>query len=191
MKHIRLEKKGLRGIAIAESFRETDTTSKLAGVVMRRDFIIDGFVFGHATVEGNDATESILAMYHKLNRQDISFLLISGLIISLYNIVDIKKLWNELKIPIVGITYEESEGIEDAIKQHFPNSYESKMAQYQKLGPRIKILLHTGHDLYIRVEGCEPNEAKQLVDAFTLQGSIPEPLRVAQLLARTELDLSD
>lgn len=189
MNHIRLEKKGLRGLAIAESFRETHATSKLAGVVMRRDFVIDGFVFGHATVEGDDATESILAMYRKLNRQDISFLLVSGLIISMYNIVNIKKLWQEFQIPIVGVTYEESDGIEEAIKHHFPNSYASKIDQYRNLGPRIKIGLHTGHELYVRVEGCETNEAKRLLDALTLQGSIPEPLRVAQLLARTELDL--
>lgn len=191
MNHIRLEKKGLRGLAIAESFRETDTTSRLAGIVIRRDLVIDGFVFGHATVEGDDATESIIAMYRKLNRQDISFLIISGLIISIYNVIDIKRLWKEFKIPIIGVTYEESDGIEEAIKHHFPNSYESKITQYRKLGPRIKIGLHTGHDLYVRVEGCEPKEAKQLLDAFTLQGGIPEPLRVAQLLARTELDLTD
>lgn len=190
MNHIRLEKRGLRGLAIAESFRETDTKSKLAGIVMRRDLIIDGFVFGHATVEGDDATESVLAMYKDLNRDDISFLIISGLIISMYNIVNIKKLWDELKIPIIGVTYEESGGIEDAIKYHFPNAYESKIDQYKKLGPRIKIPLHTGHDLYVRVEGCEVREAKKLLDTFTLQGAIPEPLRVAQLLARAELDLT-
>ena len=191
MNHIRLEKKGLRGLAIAESFRETDTTSKLAGIVMRRDFIIDGFVFGHAKIEGDDSTDSILTMYNKLGRHDISFLLISGLIISMYNIVDIKKLSLESKIPVIGVTYEESSGIEDAIKHHFPDSYDSKIKQYQNLGSRTKITLHTGHDLYVRVEGCELNEAKRLLDAFTLQGSIPEPLRVAQLLARTELDLTN
>jgi endonuclease V-like protein UPF0215 family len=190
MNHIRLEKKGLRGLAVAESFRETDTTSKLAGIVMRRDFIIDGFVFGHAKIEGDDSTESILAMYHKLNRQDVSFLLISGLIISMYNIVDIKKLSKECKIPVIGVTYEESDGIEDAIKHHFPDSYDFKIKQYQNLGPRIRIALHTGYDLYVRVEGCASNEVKPLLDAFTLQGSMPEPLRVAQLLARTELDLT-
>jgi len=191
MNHIRLEKKGLRGLAIAESFRETDTTSKLAGIVMRRDFIIDGFVFGHAKIEGDDSTDSILTMYDKLGRHDISFLLISGLIISMYNIVDIKKLSVESKIPVIGVTYEESSGIEDAIKHHFPDSYDSKIKQYQNLGSRTKITLHTGHDLYVRVDGCELNEAKRLLDAFTLQGSIPEPLRVAQLLARTELDLTN
>ena len=191
MKHIRLEKKGLRGLAIAESFRETNVTSKLAGVIMRRDFVLDGFVFGHATIGGDDSTESILSMYGKLNRQDISFMLISGLIISMYNIVDIKRLSKECKIPVIGVTYEESKGLDDAIMHHFPNSYETKIKQYQNLGARIEIRLHTGYDLFVRVEGCESNEAKRLLDAFTLQGSMPEPLRIAQLLARAELDLAD
>ena len=187
MNHLHIEKKGLRGLAVAESFREEDKSSSLAGVVMRRDFIIDGFIFGHTTIEGNDATDSILQMYKKLQRDDISFLMISGLIISMYNIVDIKKIWHELKIPILGITYENSKGIEDTIKFHFPDSYQSKIEEYHNLGERTKLTLHTGHDLYVRIEGCTIQETKNLLDSFTLQGSIPEPIRVAQLLARTKL----
>ena len=187
MNHLHIEKKGIRGLGIAESFREKDKISSLAGIVIRRDFIIDGFVFGHTTIEGNDATDSILQMYKNLHRDDISFLMISGLIISMYNIVDIKKIWNELKIPILGITYENSKGIEDAIKFHFPDSYESKTKAYHDLGERTKLTLHTGHDLYVRIGGCTVQETKSLLDAFTLQGSIPEPLRVAQMLARTKL----
>jgi endonuclease V-like protein UPF0215 family len=187
MNHLHIEKKGLRGLAIAESFREEDKISTLAGVVMRRDFIIDGFVFGHSTIEGNDATDSILQMYKKLQRDDISFLIISGLIISLYNIIDIKKLWNTLKIPIIGVTYDDSRGIEAAIKYHFPKSYQSKIEEYHNLGQRTKLSLHTGHDLYVRIEGCTIDETKNLLNALTLQGSIPEPLRVAQMLARTNL----
>ncbi|MGI0088540.1 MAG: DUF99 family protein [Nitrosotalea sp.] len=190
MNHLRLEKKGLRGLAIAESFRETDLKSKLAGVVMRRDFVIDGFVFGKATIEGDDATDTMISMYDKLNRNDISFILISGLIISMYNIVDMTKLWKKIKIPIIGVTYEESDGMEEAIRHHFPNSYESKIIQYQNLGTRTKISLRTKHDIYLRVEGCDIKEAKKLLDAFTLQGAIPEPLRVAQILAKAELDLT-
>jgi endonuclease V-like protein UPF0215 family len=187
MNHLHIEKKGLRGLAIAESFREEDKISTLAGVVMRRDFIIDGFVFGHSTIEGNDATDSILQMYKKLQRDDISFLIISGLIISLYNIIDIKKLWDTLKIPIIGVTYDDSKGIEASIKYHFPDSYQSKIEEYHKLGQRTKLSLHTEHDLYVRIEGCTIEETKNLLNALTLQGSIPEPLRVAQMLARTNL----
>lgn len=190
MNHLHLEKKGLRGLAIAESFRETGTSSSLAGIVMRRDFVLDGFVFGRATIGGDDATDKIISMYERLGRQDISFVLLSGLIISMYNIIDIKKLWKSVKIPVIGVTYEESDGIEDAIKHHFPDSYEPKLLEYQKLGPRTKISLHTNHDIFLRIEGCETKEAKKLLDAFTLQGAIPEPLRVAQLLAKAELDLN-
>ena len=37
-------------------------------------------------------------------------------------------------------------GIEDAIKHHFPESYESKLAEYSKLGTREKITLHTSYN---------------------------------------------
>ena len=187
MNHLHIEKKGLRGLAIAESFRQDDKVSHLAGVVMRRDFIIDGFVFGQSTIEGNDATDSILQMHQKLDRDDISFVIISGLIISMYNIVDIKKIWANLKIPVIGVTYEDSKGIEDTIKHHFPDSYQSKIEEYHKLGQRTKIHLRTGHDLYVRIEGCTIDETKNLLNAFTLQGAVPEPLRVAQMLAKTRL----
>ena len=185
MHHLHIEKKGLRGLAIAESFKENEKTSHLAGVVMRRDFIIDGFVFGNSTIEGNDATDAILQMHQKLNRDDISFVMISGLIISMYNIIDIKKIWNKLKIPIIGVTYEDSTGLEDAIKYHFPDSYQLKIEEYRRLGQRTKISLHTRNDVFVRIEGCTIQEAKNLLNTMTLQGAVPEPLRVAQMLAKT------
>ncbi len=127
MRPLHLEKKGLRGLAIAESFRQNSRKSILSGIVMRRDFVIDGFVFGSATLDADDATDVILQMYEDLKRPDISFVLISGLIISMYNIIDIKKIHESLKIPIIGVTYHDSEGIEDSIKHHFPDSYKSKI----------------------------------------------------------------
>ncbi len=187
MRKLHLEKKGLRGLVIAESFTQNSKKSILAGVVMRRDFLIDGFVFGKATVEGDDATETILSMYKKLNRPDISYLLISGIIISMYNIIDLKKISQSLDLPVIGVTYQDSEGIEEAIRHHFPDSYESKLKEYQELENREKITLHTSYDIYIRKEGCTLSDVKHLLNELTLQGSFPEPLRVAQLLAKTLL----
>ncbi len=187
MRKLHLEKKGLRGLVIAESFTQNSKKSILAGVVMRRDFLIDGFVFGKATVEGDDATETILSMYKKLNRPDISYLLISGIIISMYNIIDLKKISQSLDLPVIGVTYQDSEGIEEAIRHHFPDSYESKLKEYQELENREKISLHTSYDIYIRKEGCTLSDVKHLLDELTLQGSFPEPLRVAQILAKTLL----
>ena len=184
MRSLHLEKKGLRGLAIAESFRPHSSKSIFSGIVMRRDFVIDGFVFGSATLEGDDATDTILEMYDKLQRPDISYVLISGLILSMYNIINIKKLYDSLKIPIIGISYNDSQGIEAALKHHFPNSFESKITAYQKLGKREKITLSTSHDVFIRKEGCTLGDVKHLLDKLTLHGSVPEPIRVSQLLAK-------
>ena len=103
MRTLHLEKKGLRGLAIAESFRQRAANSIFSGVVMRRDFVIDGFVFGTASIEGDDATDTVLKMYDELQRPDVGYVLISGLIVSMFNIIDIKKLYHSLKIPIIGI----------------------------------------------------------------------------------------
>ena len=146
MRNLHLEKQGIRGLAIAESFSQTSKKSVLSGIVMSTDLVIDGVVFSHSTVGGDDATDAILSMYEKLDRPDVSFLLISGIVISLYNIVDVKRISEKTGLPVIGVTYEESQGIEDAIKHHFPDSYESKLAEYSKLGSREKITLHTSHN---------------------------------------------
>ena len=187
MRHLHLEKHGLHGLAISESFSQDSKKSVLSGIVMSTDLVIDGFVFGHSTVGGNDATDVILSMYERLGRPDVSFLLISGIVISLYNIVDVKRISEKIGLPVIGVTYKDSEGIEDAIKHHFPKSYESKLVEYSALGEREKITLHTSHDLYIQNEGCTITEATQLLNKLTLQGSFPEPLRIAQMLANTLL----
>lgn len=187
MRSLHLEKKGLRGLAIAESFGRGSQGSVLSGVVMRRDFVIDGFVFGRTTLEGDDATDVILSMFERLRRHDISYLLVSGLIMSLYNVVDIKKLHGLLQIPVIGIAYGDSPGLERALKSHFPSSYKSKLAAYGRLGPREKIRLHTSCELFVRKEGCSTGEAACLLDGLTLQGSLPEPVRVSRLLSRALL----
>jgi len=116
MRHLHLEKKGIRGLAIAESFSPDSKKSILSGIVMSTDLIIDGFVFGHSTVGGDDATKAILSMYEKLHRQDINFLLISGTVISLYNIVNLKRISEQTQLPVIGVTYGESSRIHSVIQ---------------------------------------------------------------------------
>ena len=187
MRSLHLEKQGLRGLAIAESFKQNSTKSIFSGIVMRRDFIIDGFVFANVTLKGDDATDTILEMYDELQRNDISYILISGLIVSMYNIINIQKLFESLKIPIIGISYNDSLGIKNSLKHHFPNTFESKINQYEKLGKREKITLNTSHDIFIRKVGCTLSDVKNLLNELTLNGSVPEPIRVSQLLAKTLL----
>jgi endonuclease V-like protein UPF0215 family len=158
--------------------------STLAGVVMRRDLVVDGFAFGRVTVAGDDATDEILSMYSSLKRNDVVCIMLGGLVISMYNIIDGEKLSSETGIPVIAVTYEESPGLESSITARFPN-WEAKIALYEKLGPREKILLKTGKTLFVRCWGVSQKQAFSVLNSFTLQGSVPEPVRVARLAART------
>ena len=183
MTRLHLNKPGMRVLGIAESFRQTEVQALIAGVVMRGDLVIDGFAFGTTTVGGDDATSSIAALYRRLRRNDVNLLMLSGCIISKYNIVDIDALARSVARPVVCLTYNESAGIETLLVKRFPDSPD-KLAAYRNLGEREPLRLSSGHTIYVRSCNIAGAEAKAVVDMFTLQGSIPEPVRVAKLMAR-------
>jgi len=187
MKTLHLEKNGIRGLSISESFTHENTRSVLAGVVMSNEFQIDGFVFEFATIKGDDITEKIISMYQKLNRDDISYILLPGTILSMYNIVNLEEILTNTQIPVIAVNSTDSSGLMDSIKNHFPEDFEKKLTQYKKLGPREKILLTTNNEIFVRAEGCTIKDCNILLNKLTLQGGIPEPQRVSQLLAKTML----
>lgn len=180
-----IEKKGIRAFGIAESFRKHDKLSTIAGVVMRRDFVIDGLAFGSSTVGGNDSTETILSMFSSLARNDVNCIILDGLIVSMYNIIDGQLIHNKTGIPVIAISFHKSSGLEEHIIRHFKGEERNtKLNQYFKVGERIEIALRTGKSLFVRLWGINCRRAVSVLDAFTLQGSIPEPIRVAKLFAR-------
>jgi endonuclease V-like protein UPF0215 family len=184
---LHLEKPGIRALGVAESFRQGEKRSVLAGVVMRSDFVIDGVSLGRTEVGGDDATKSVASLFRKLGRNDVNLILVSGAVLSLYNILDVDLLSAKTRLPVVCLTYKETSGIEASIRRHFPQGAEEKLAAYRKLGRRTGVELRTGHRVYVRVAGVEAAEAKAILNAFTLQGSVPEPVRVAKLVARGAL----
>jgi uncharacterized protein len=176
-------KKAIRALGVAESFRPSAKKSTLAGVVIRTDLVIDGFVLGAATVGGDDATSALLRMYRRLERKDVNLIMLAGCVISRYNIIDLDEVASKSGLPVVCLTYNESKGIEDAISRHFDQP-EERLERYRRLGTRSLVLLRTGHKVYVRNAGIDDPEAKGALDAFTLQGGVPEPVRLAKLLAR-------
>lgn len=184
---LHLNKPGIRALGVAESFRQGTKRSVLAGVVMRSDFVIDGVAFGRTEVGGDDATNSIGALHRKFSRNDINMIMVSGAILSLYNIVDVDELSKRTSLPVICLTYKETAGIEGSIRRHFPEHPDEKLEAYRRLGRRLGVKLHTGHKVYVRASGLDRTEIKPVLDSFTLQGSVPEPLRVAKLLARAAL----
>ena len=185
---LHLNKKGIRVLGIAESFRRDYDKSVLAGIVMRSDFIIDGVGFTHITVGGMDATDGILRLVESLQRDDINVIMLNGCVISWFNIIDINEVYNRLQIPLICVTYEESEGLEEHIAKHFEaDERDSRVEAYKRLGDRVLVKLPAQFEVLIRFLGMEKAEAGALLKKFATHGKVPEPLRVAKIAARALL----
>jgi uncharacterized protein len=184
---LHLDKKGIRVLGVAESFVQGRASSVLAGVVMRSDLVIDGVALGRTSVGGDDATVAVASLYRSFRRNDLNLVMVSGAILSLYNIIDVDDLAKRTRTPVVCLTYKETSGIEEAIRRHFPGKAGPKLQAYRRLGKRTRVRLASGHVVYSRSAGMEKGSLKPVLDAFTLQGSVPEPVRVAKLVARAFL----
>lgn len=185
---LHVHKKAVRALGIAESFvKGVSQRSVLAGVVMRADRVLDGFGFASATVGGMDATDQIIELHATLEREDINVLLLNGCVISWYNVIDLHRVAEETRRPLLCVTYEASEGLDHYFLELFPDDGPRRVEVYHKNGGRIPLTLPTGHTVYIRFIDMTLDEAKGLLRKFTLHGAVPEPLRVARLLARSLL----
>jgi endonuclease V-like protein UPF0215 family len=186
-----LQEEELLTLGIAESFvNGVSEKSILAGIVMKTDMAIEDFIIAKVTVGGMDATEQIVRMYHDLHRDDIDLLMLNGCVISWYNVIDLHRVAEETSLPLICATYEASEGLEKYFIELFPEDWEVRVGVYHKNKSRNPIELDTGYKVYIRCIGMTVNTAKEIMNRYTWQGSIAEPLRVARLIARSIVQTS-
>ncbi len=108
--------KAIRALGIAESFRKDQPISTLAGVVIRSDLVIDGFGVTQLKVSGSDATTSVLKLYRSLKRNDVNAILISGSVLSLYNVLDVDSVYESLGLPVIALSF--SKAASDIAAEH-------------------------------------------------------------------------
>ncbi len=183
---VRVHKKGIRAFGIAESFvKGVSRTSVLAGVVMRADLVVDGFSFAEATVGGMDATQKIIKMYRAMDRDDVNVLFLNGCVVSWYNVIDLNRVEQEVGLPLICVTYDDSAGLEKYFEENFPEDWRQRVEVYHQNGPRKLLKLHTGGAVYVRALKVSEEDGLRLLNKFTRDGAMPEPLRIAHLAARS------
>ncbi len=176
-------KKGVRVLGIAESFiKHKEPHGILAGVIMRGDLHIDGFGFTTTTVGGNDATDKIIEMFNDIGRRDIRYIMISGCVISWFNVINVHKIAERTERPTICVSYRPSDGIEKYLKEYFPDDWQWRLDLINK-EQRERLILNNGFDIFIVRAGIDKWETRVLLNTFVKFGRIPEPIRVSRILA--------
>ncbi len=177
-------KSGARALGLATSYAPGAALATVAGVVVRADRVVDGFVFGELTVGGSDSTATLTTLVDRLERPDVQYVFIAGIAPAQYNILALSAFAEHVGRPTLAIAFEESNGLESAIRSA-RDGHQRTMAleRYRSLPERWPLEVNDGH-LFIRAVGVDRDEATRIVREFTPTGTRPEPLRVARQAAR-------
>lgn len=175
---------GARALGIAESFGPDADWSHLGGAVVRADRVVDDLVLGRCRVGGLDATDAVAGMWTRLDRPDVSYLLLAGVAPAWFNLLDLHAVADTCDRPVISVSFEESAGLADAIGREFAGeAREERLAIYERQPPRSRVAVNED-TVHVRAVGCSSGEARDTVRRFTAEGGRPEPVRVGRLLAR-------
>jgi endonuclease V-like protein UPF0215 family len=138
-------------------------------------------------VDGLDATEKLLDMASKIDSLDV--VLLGGVTFGGFNIIDPITVNESLKVPVIVITTErpDNEAVLNALKKHFED-WRLRYRVFEKLAsvsPIYEARLNPRENpVFLEVVGMEFERALELLKKVTVRGRVPEPLRIANRVAK-------
>jgi hypothetical protein len=164
-------------------FRFGDERVEVVGVVVRAPNYIEGVMRTDVQVDGTDATDRLVEMLKRSRySQGLALVMIDGAALGGFNVVDIQRVHEALGVPVATVTKKKPdlEAMVSVLRRRFPDA-----AQREALITRAGHLeVRTQHrPLHVNAVGIAPDELKGLIALTTVRGALPEPLRVAHLIA--------
>jgi len=157
----------------------------VVGVVYRGGRWLDGVMRTEVEIDGMNATEKIASMISSSPHYDqLRVVILNGITFAGFNVVNIKKLFMRLGLPVIAITREKPnlEEIKTALKNlpEFPEQWKA----IQDAGEITKVFTRRGEGaIYIQLAGIVEQDAKKILRKTSTRSNVPEALRVAHIIA--------
>lgn len=164
-------------------FTWDDATVPVVGVVARGAAYVEGVLRTEVAVDGDDATDALAAALERSRwRGQVRAVLLDGIALGGFNVVDLDALHDRLRVPVLTVTQGEPDlpAMEAALRAHVPDA-ERKIDLLRRHAPRT--YRTEGKPLAVRAVGLDERDVPALLAATTVRGLVPEPLRLAHLIA--------
>ncbi|GIK37683.1 MAG: UPF0215 protein [Chloroflexota bacterium] len=141
---------------------------------------LTGVVIGEVEKDGADAAERLARLVAESRfAEHIQLVMLQGIALAGFNVVDVFDLHHRLELPVLVVSRKlpDLAAIQRALTTQVHEG-EQKWALIERLGlPEM-----AGH-VYMQRVGLTLEDAQAIIARFTLHGHLPEPLRVAHLIA--------
>jgi endonuclease V-like protein UPF0215 family len=183
-KKFRIIKQEIRILGVDDSPFPSHTTDEvmLVGTVFRAGTWLDGVLSTYIHGDGTDATEKISEMVkNSRNLDQLGVIMLDGITFGGFNIVNIRQIFESTGIPVIVIMrkFPNFERIKKALKKF--DDWEDRWANVIEAGEVYSV--DRPEPVYIQIHGIEREDAEDIVRLSTTRSSIPEPLRVAHIIA--------
>ena len=160
-----------------------DKKALVVGVVFRGGRFLDGILRTEVSVDGTDSTRKIIRLVNGSKFKDIRVIMLDGLGFAGFNLVDIDKLFEKTGLPVIVVVRRMPDfaAIEDAIKKLAHRRFCRRCVAIA--GRPEKVEVAQGRHIYIQYRGISLEDAKKIVSLSCTRSLIPEPIRVAHLIA--------
>jgi len=160
-----------------------DARTKIIGSLLRGNGRLEAVLSSTIHVDGTNATTSIASMITASRHHDhAQAIMLDGITFGGLNVVDIQELHETTRKPIIAVNRErpDVDSLESALER--VEDSRKRMKRVEKAG---RIHEHETRDgpVYFQTAGCDRAEATDLIDTALLDGRVPEPVRVAHLIA--------
>ncbi len=158
---------------------------RLVGIVCSRTRM-DGVLSGRVRRDGRNSTVRMIELVRTSQfRAHVRAVLLQGIAVAGFNVVDVHALHAGLGVPVITVARRmpRMARIKDALFGHAKGA-ERKWALICAAGPMeaVDVGPEPG-SVYVQRVGIGLDETRELLRATTLHGNLPEPLRLAHLVA--------
>jgi len=158
----------------------------IIGVVFRGGHWLEGVLRTEVQVDGLDATEKITDMVVKSPHYDqLRVLMLNGITFGGFNVVNIKELNKVTRLSVIALTKEKPDlaNIKAALSKL--TNWELRWRAIEDAGPILPVITKAeAEPIHIQIAGIHEDDAKKIVKMSCTHGSIPEPVRVAHIIAQ-------
>ena len=157
----------------------------IVGVVFRGGYWLDGVMNTRVEVDGFDATEKIAAMVTSSpHHKQLRIIMLDGVTFAGFNVVDIKKLSEKTRLPVIAVTRDRPDfgEIRKALKKlPFPAK---RWKAVVDAGEIFEVTTRSKKErVYMEISGIVEEDAREILKLTSTRSSVPEALRVAHLVA--------
>lgn len=160
-----------------------ENAALVVGAVVRPPMYLESVMKTEVAVDGRDASKKVVGMVSGSRYQDqIKLIMIDGIALAGFNVLDLDFIHTSLEIPVLTVTRDKPDfsKMQAALMKYFPD-WRERLALLKKHELRE---IPTEHKpLYASGLGLQWREFEELVKASTVRGALPEPLRIAHLVA--------